>query len=426
MKSLLIFFFTLVFFSGYLYGEKIDVVYAGFALSADFSDLKTVAKYTNKIIEKAKNDGTQNIIDKSLIEITKKLDLNHINLSYGLITEKTSKIAMSVFLDQEILEEFILPIQDCKKINLKDCYIYRINNQYQIIFFDFKQMTFIKAVPFEGIYISPPSSKLDEKGKTKLFEDSYKNGNWLLPPAVDQEKKSKITDRIFSKVLPVTEVKTFYENYLGVNPSEDGFKINIDKISKLTPPKIIENIHLLKRQVANYFLAEIALKHNVPIVPYYEGVGVGGTLKAKYANRNEVFNLKIPEPTYYVDFFIRGFVKKKFKKDANVENLTWWIYGAGINLKFYEPLLNKEFLNIAMTKADYKKIPNIMKLNSVNEFVNIYQLTLKPLSEEFSNIIGSDFKNKNDIEWLKTITKNKTNPENVKKLHNLFIRLSAD
>ena len=29
-----------------------------------------------------------------------------------------------------------------KKINLEECYIYRINNQYQIIFFDFKQMTF--------------------------------------------------------------------------------------------------------------------------------------------------------------------------------------------------------------------------------------------------------------------------------------------
>ena len=127
-----------------------------------------------------------------------------------------------------------------------------------------------------------------------------------------------------------------------------------------------------------------------------------------------------------MDFLIRCFIKKKFKNDANVENLTWWIYGAGINLKFYEPLLNKEFLNIAMTKADYKKIPNIMKLNSVNEFVNIYQLTLKPLSEEFSNIIGSDFKNKNDIEWLKKITKNKSNPENIKKLHKLFLRLSVD
>jgi len=177
MKSFLLYFFIFFLFSDYLYAEKTDVVYVGFSLSSEFSDLNTVVKYTNKIIEKAKNDGTQNIIDKGLIEVTKKLDLNYINLSYDLITEETSKIAMSVFLDQEILEEFALPNQDCKKINLKDCYIYRINNQYQIIFFDFKQMTFIKAVPFEGIYISSPSSKLDEEGKIKLFEESYKKGN---------------------------------------------------------------------------------------------------------------------------------------------------------------------------------------------------------------------------------------------------------
>ena len=44
------------------------------------------------------------------------------------------------------------------------------------------------------------------------------------------------------------------------------FKINIDKISALTPSYILENIDLLKRQVANYFLAEITLKHNIPIV----------------------------------------------------------------------------------------------------------------------------------------------------------------
>jgi hypothetical protein len=426
MKSFLILFCAFYLFSGFVYAEKTDVVYAGFALSAEFSDLNTVVKYTNKIIEKAEKELTQNIIDKSLIEVTKKLDLNHINLSFSEITEETSKIAMSVFLDQEILEEFPLPIQDCKKINLKECYIYRINNQYQIIFFDFKQMTFIKAVPFEGIYISRPSSKLDEEGKIKLFEESYKNGNWLLPPATDQAVKKKSAKRIYSVIFPLTEVKTFYENYLGVNPSEDGFKINIDKISALTPSHILNNIHLLKRQVANYFLAEIAFKHNVPIVPYYEGVGVGRTLKVKYINKNEVYNLKIPEPTYYVDFLIRGFLKKEFKKDANVENLTWWIYGSGINLRIYEPFLNKEFLTIAMTKANYKKIPDIMKLDSMNEFVNIYQLTLKPLSEEFANIIGSDFKSKKDKEWLKKVTKDKSKPDDIKKLHQLFTRLSTD
>ena len=402
------------------------MVYAGFALSAEYSDLDTALKYTNKIIEKAKNQGTQNIIDKSLIAITKKLDLKYINLSYELISEETSKIAMSVFLDQETLEEFSLPAQDCKKINLQNCYIYRINNQYQIIFFDFNKMTFIKAVPFEGIYISDPSPKLNEEDKVKLFEDSYRGGDWLLPPSMDKAKQSKSKGRIYSEVLPETKVKKFYKNYLGVNPSKEGFKINTDKISSLTPLYIIENIHLLKRLVANYFLSEIARKHNVPIVPYYEGVGVGNTLKARYANRNEVFNLKIPEPTYYVDFLIRGFLKKEYKKDANVENLTWWIYGAGINLRIYEPMLNKEFINIVMTKADYIKIPDSMKLNLDNDFVNIYQLTLKPLGEEFSDIIGSDFKNKKDKEWLKKITKDKTNSDNIKILHQLFIKLSAD
>ena len=52
MKSFLIYFFTFFLFSGYLYAEKTDVVYAGFALSSEISDLNTVVKYTNKIIEK--------------------------------------------------------------------------------------------------------------------------------------------------------------------------------------------------------------------------------------------------------------------------------------------------------------------------------------------------------------------------------------
>jgi len=426
MKSFLIHFFIFFLFSCHLYGEKIDMVYAGFALSAEHSDLSTVVKYTNKIIEKAKKEGTQNIIDKSLIEVTKKLDLNHINLSYDLITEETSKIAMSVFLDQEILEEFPLPIQDCKKINLEECYIYRINNQYQIIFFDFKQMTFIKAIPFQGTFISETTSKLSEEEKILLFEDYYKSGSWLKDATADQGKGVVEEERRYTYVLPITEVKTFYENYLGVNPSGDGFKINIDKISALTPKYFLENINLLKRLVANYFLAEIAYNHNVPIVPYYEGVGVGGTLKAKYANRNEVFNLKIPEPTYYIDFFIRGFLKKFDHTDTKVDKINWWIYGAGINLRIYEPMLNKEFLNIAMTKADYKKIPKIMKLSIENEFVNIYQLTLKSLGIEFSKIIGSDFKDKKDKEWLIKVTKNKTKPEDFKRLHELFLRISAD
>ena len=67
-----------------------------------------------------------------------------------------------------------------------------------------------------------------------------------------------------------------------------------------------------------------------------------------------------------------------------------------------------------------------MKLSIENEFVNIYQLTLKSLGIEFSKIIGSDFKGKKDKEWLIKVTKNKTKPEDFKRLHELFLRISAD
>ena len=110
---------------------------------------------------------------------------------------------------------------------------------------------------------------------------------------------------------------------------------------------------------------------------------------------------------------IRGFVKKKFKEDENVKGLTWYVYGAGINLKFYEPLLNKVYLDIKMTKADYKKIPDILTLNKTNEFVNIINLTYKPLAIEFSEITNKEISNNQRINWLKKITKNSTNIDDI-------------
>ena len=84
----------------------------------------------------------------------------------------------------------------------------------------------------------------------------------------------------------------------------------------------------------------------------------------------------------------------KFKEDENVKDLTWYIYGSGINLKFYEPLLNTVYLDIQMTKADFKKIPNILNLNKTNEFINIINLTYRPLAIEFSDIVNNGKNNK--------------------------------
>ena len=419
-----IFFISFIlFFSNQVVANKTDVVLAGFSINADYRDLDRSAYYTNKLLNKY--NGKQNIIDQTLQQEIRSNTFNNINIleDSSLISNETSKIAMSVFLDQELFEEFKLPEEDCKKIKISNCYIYNINNYFQIIFFDFDSMTFLKAIPFQSIYISDPSPKLDEDQIVNLFIKSYEDGKWLKEPSSDQVLKNN-SDSFISIMKDIT-INEYYDFYIGVNPSENGFIVNEEKVVNLIPDSFNGNIHLLKRNVANTFLGELALKHDLVIVPYFEGVGVGNKIRGKYADQSEAFLLQIPEPTYYIDFTIRGFVKQKYKKDAQVKGLTWYVYGAGINLRFYEPLLNKEYLSIEMTKADFKKIPDILNLNKTNEYINIINLTYKPLAIEFSNIIKSDFKNKEDLEWLKKITKDKTNKKEILEFKKFVDKLAS-
>ncbi len=410
MKKFILF-SLLILFSKNVIAIKTDVVLAGFSINAEYKDLERSAYYTNKLLDKYQ--GRQNIIDQTLQKEIRSNTFNHINIleDSKLISNETSKIAMSVFLDQELFEEFKLPEDDCKKIKISNCYIYNINNYFQIIFFDFEKMTFLKAIPFQSIYISDPSPKLNDDQIVNLFIKSYEDGKWLRDPSSDQVLQNN--NDTFVSIMKEIKINKFYDFYIGVNPSTNGFIVNEDKVINLIPDTFIDNMHLLKRNIANTFLGELALKHNLVVVPYFEGVGVGNKIRGKYADQTEAFLLQIPEPTYFIDFNLRGFVKQKYKKDAKVKGLTWYVYGAGINLRFYEPLLDKEYLNIKMTKADFKKIPDILTLNKTNEYINIINLTYKPLAIEFSNIINSDFKNNDDVEWLKKITKNETNKKEI-------------
>ena len=420
MLKFIVYFLFIFLLNKSVFASKLDVIWTGFSINSDFSDLEKSAKYTLKLIDRFKGKST-NIIDKTLLNFLQSNEFKNININFKQgLSEDTSKIAMSIFLDQELFEEFKLPNQDCKKLNLSDCYIYNISNYYQLIFFDFEKMTFIKAVPFQSIYISDPLPKLEENEKVDLLVNAYKDSKWL-----NKSSDTISNNKSFYEVIQNLEINKFYEFYIGINPNENGFTINKEKVKNLIPDELYNNIHLLKRHIANTFLGELALKHNLVVVPYFEGYGIGNKLKAKYVDRNEVYSLSLPDPTYYIDINVRGFIKKEYKKDSNVKDLTWWIYGAGINLIFYEPLLQKEYLKIKMTKANFKKIPDVLELTKNNEFINIINLTYRPLAIEFSNIINSDFSDKSDREWLEKVTKNETKKEEIIEFKKFINKISS-
>ena len=216
-----IFFISFIlFFSNQVVANKTDVVLAGFSINADYRDLDRSAYYTNKLLNKY--NGKQNIIDQTLQQEIRSNSFNNINIleDSSLISNDTSKIAISVFLDQELFEEFKLPEEDCKKIKISNCYIYNINNYFQIIFFDFDSMTFLKAIPFQSIYISDPSPKLDDDQIVNLFIKSYEEGKWLKEPSSDQVLKNN-SDSFISIMKDIT-INEYYDFYIGVNPSKNG------------------------------------------------------------------------------------------------------------------------------------------------------------------------------------------------------------
>ena len=135
-KIVISLFLILITYSFNSIAEKIDVVWTGFSINADYKDLEKSAYYTNLLLQRYKS--SQNIIDATLLSELNLNKFNNINIFSGTqqLSVETSKIALSVFLDQELFEEFKLPDDDCKKINLTECYIYSINNYYQILIND--------------------------------------------------------------------------------------------------------------------------------------------------------------------------------------------------------------------------------------------------------------------------------------------------
>ena len=88
--------------------EKINVIWTGFSINADYKDLEKSAYYTNLLLQRYQSN--QNIIDATLLSELNLNNFNNINIMTGTqqLSEATSKIALSVFLDQELFEEFKL------------------------------------------------------------------------------------------------------------------------------------------------------------------------------------------------------------------------------------------------------------------------------------------------------------------------------
>ena len=386
-KLLLSFIFILLISQNVYSSEKIKIFYSGFSFSNSYESNKNLTKYTSKLIKKRAADKKIDIISESLLKIVREESFTNISLDTKNLLDfekyPDNAIVMAVALQhEEFSQEYNSSIK--KYSGFYDAY-------FQILFYDFSDRSLIAAIPFEFEIPILSNKKLDEKNILKRINNFYLK---------DQPFKQIV------KIINRYNIKQKYDLRIGVT------NVNIqERAFKDMPQNTKNNQNYMKNLIAQSFSKRLSENHNVAIVPFTEGQAIGRSMKLKFAQSDKIFDIKLPNPDYHIEINIKGF-KKVLAQSTAVEDL--FLYGSFINLKIYQPELNKYYFDETLRGVTQVKIPK--EQSDINDWRKYYY-NLEILFDDFSkNII------KQDKKWLKKATKKKIKKE-IKNLNLIIDKL---
>ena len=386
MKKIFIFTFLIIiiFKSNLTANEKIKVFYSGFSFSNLYVSNESQAKFTSEIIQEKDPDTNIDIISNKLLKKARSSTFRNIDLNTNNLLDfdkyPNNAVVMSVALQHE---EFTQEFNYSTNIynGFYDAY-------FQIILYDFSERKLIASIPFDFEIQMLSETKLDKNQILNQIRDFYLNED----PFSDLDRK-----------INEFNIKRKYNNRIGVT------KVSIQDRAFEEMPLGSENyLESYKNLVAQTFSKRLSKHHNIAIVPFMEGQAIGKSMKLKFVQSDEIYSIKLPNPDFHIHINLKGF-KKVLAKSSDAEDL--YLYGSFVDLKIFQPDLNKIYFDEGLRGVTKIKIPKGQA--EVNDWRKYYY-NLEILFNNFSkNII------KQDKQWLKETTKNKIK----KNLKNLKILL---
>jgi len=372
--------FFLILFIIFIYPTKIllandqiiDVYYSGFSFSNTYDSNKSYAKYTADLIQEKNSDTGIDIISSKLLKTIKEIKFDKIKL------DTDNLLDFSKYPDEAIVMSVVLQHEEFTEEFNYSSGIYNgfYDAYFQILFYDFSDKSLIASIPFD---FEIPILSEDKFNKDKILNrirDFYLNDN---PFNELGEKINKFN------------IKRKYDRRIGVN------NVTIqDKSFEVMPANSINNQNYIKNLIAQTFSKRLSMHHNVALVPYMEGQAIGGTMKLRFVQTDEIYSIQLPNADYHIDINLKGF-KKVLAKTSASEDL--YLYGSFVDLKIFQPDLDKIYFNEGLRGVTKIKIPKDQ--TDVNDWRKFYY-NLEILFNNFSkNII------KQDKKWMKEVTKNK-------------------
>lgn len=390
MRQISIIFLTIVFIYFFKINllqanESIKVTYAGFSFSGNYIDKDKTGKFTNQLLNEKNQNGLDIISDSLLTSIKNLKPKNYkINFDFADLSDGSGEqIVMAIALDNESYSVEYEPISKT--------YLNNLVNFYQVLFYDYKSKKLIASLPFDTELQFFSKNKLSNQDIIQRLKKFYTSGS------VTQDSNKKIN--VFSKmeqILNNFELKNKYRFRIGVT------KVILEEKSKpFLPKKYKKNPKILQTLFAQSLSSRLSLHQRVALVPYTEGMAIGGTMKQRFVNSDEVYDIQLPKPDFNINLFIRGFKKVEAKKS---DVSTVYLFGSFVRVKVIQPDLNKVYFDEKIKNANQIKIPNSIK--NVDDWRKFYISTLVLFDKLSENIDNPD------QQWVKKSLSNQKDYKN--------------
>ena len=382
----LILFLLIFFLPTVLFAKKIEVNYAGFSYLGNNESQFSGMPLTTLLTKEKK--GNQNTVDFAITDKLKKTNPKNFNINFSLADlEKGNNIMMSIGISKEIFSE--------EYNSYTKAYNNSIGLFLQIYFYDFKEKKLIAAVPIYGEINFISEKKADNNLKLKNLRDFYEDE--LIG---ENGEKVGITAKI-KQVLENFELKEKYRNRIGVT------KVDIEDRAKAEIPNNL-NQNELKNEIAQSLSSKLSLHQGVSIVPFIEGIAIGGTMKARIVQSSEIYNISLPKPDFFIELGISNF-RKGIAETSDVSDI--WQYGSAITVKIYEPDLNKIYLNDRLVRVANIKRAKGTDINHWGKFYFNNQMLL----EEFAINIS-----KQNRDWVSSTSEKREFSDQLNEVNKLL------
>ncbi|OHX13570.1 hypothetical protein BI347_08610 [Chromobacterium sphagni] len=348
-------------------GDAATVTFAGLSYSGDSKSIPARFPYSLLLEKTLATQGkplNQQLAAKLAQDKPQHFELNR----NGLTTLKGQ--------DQAVVATLLITGETVSKERFDGVAKLMTQVRAQAMFFDFKNMTVLRAYPFSFTYLDlvdhdPSPQEMQQRFASLYYGDQGKPG---------------IIQR-FADIMRDASIPEHVPRFLQVA------KVNIgDEARKALPAELTRIPGTAEAWAADLFAENLSSKTGVPLLPYSKGYAIGNVMSMRISD-GEVFMLKLPEADYSIALDIPKFRRIK---SGEASAGSSYIYGAYAHVNIQEPVSGKSYLDADFKNGEVKLVP--ASQDNIDDYPAYHDAIKGLFAKLADNLAG------NRSDWLKSAT----------------------